>query len=108
MPGLERRPFWPSLDHPFSNPIEKSSLEELVQILWICIEMYRKPWPSRAPVPISSSLVIPTTASSAEESHSCMQRLLETKFLKKPYMTSLLNMKQSLAQQHIRLMQSNP
>jgi hypothetical protein len=25
--GLEGRPFWPRLDHPLSNPVEKSSLE---------------------------------------------------------------------------------
>jgi hypothetical protein len=30
MLGLERRPFWPRLDYPLFNPIEKSRLEELV------------------------------------------------------------------------------
>jgi hypothetical protein len=28
--GLEERPLWYRLDYPLSNPIEKSSLEELV------------------------------------------------------------------------------
>jgi len=28
--GVGREPFWPRLDHPLSNPVEKSSLEELV------------------------------------------------------------------------------
>jgi hypothetical protein len=89
MLGLEGRPFWPRLDYPLSNPVEKSILEELVQLLWIYIKMYRKPWPSRAFVPISSSPVISAMASSAEEAHSCMQHLLATSFLNKPYMTSL-------------------
>jgi hypothetical protein len=30
MLGLEGRPLWPSLDYPLSNPIEKSSLKEMV------------------------------------------------------------------------------
>jgi hypothetical protein len=28
--GLEGRPLWSRLDYPLSNPIEKSSLEELI------------------------------------------------------------------------------
>jgi hypothetical protein len=30
MLGLEGGPLWPRLDYPFSNPIEKSILKELV------------------------------------------------------------------------------
>jgi hypothetical protein len=30
MLGLEGRPLWSRLDYPLSNPIEKSSFEELV------------------------------------------------------------------------------
>jgi hypothetical protein len=89
MRGLEGRTFWPRLDHHFSNPFENPSLEKLFQLLWICIKLYQKPWPYRAPVPISSSPIILAMASSVEEAHSCMKSLLATSFLNKAYMKSL-------------------
>jgi hypothetical protein len=50
-----------------ANQIKKPSLKQLVQLLWINIEMNRKPRPFMASLPVTPTSVISAIAASTEK-----------------------------------------
>jgi hypothetical protein len=52
-----------------ANQIKKPILKQLVQLLWINIEMNIKPRPSMASLPVTSASVISSITRSTEKTH---------------------------------------
>jgi hypothetical protein len=58
------------MQYTMANQIEKPSLKQLVQLLWINIEVNRKLRPSMASLSVTSASIISAITAPAEKTHS--------------------------------------
>jgi hypothetical protein len=68
---LKRGSVRSGMQDTMANQIKKPSLKQLVQLLWINIEMNRKPRPFMASLPVTSASVISAIVASTEKNSSC-------------------------------------
>jgi hypothetical protein len=66
---LEGRSLWSRMYYPLSDLVEEPNLKQLVQLLGINIKMNRESRPSRPSIPVTSSSIVSSMASYAEETH---------------------------------------